>query len=257
MRALWIVALLVTPSVVLGQDAGFPDAGPIPSEIPLADLDALYERRDQPGVIKELDTKLSAALKKSPTDFALLWRSARAHFWIADGANDDRLKKSEGKQSWDLGEKAIRANPNAVEGHYWASAGLGSYSQAVGVLTALTQGLEGTFNEKVDRAIKLNPDYDHGGPLLTKGRYHFELPWPKRDFTKAQEYFAQVEKAHPENLRKKLFLAELLWKNGDAKAALAEISKVAGADVSYDPPEGRRIQTRAQTMKIQIEKELK
>ena len=58
------------------------------------------------------------------------WRASRWKFWVSDGATDDRLKKQLGKEGWDLGDRATKANPNGAEGLYFALLADGQFGAA-------------------------------------------------------------------------------------------------------------------------------
>ena len=224
----------------------------------LSSWDALYARRGEAAAVKELDEALSQALKASPEDFEVLWRAARLRNWQAEGASSDpKVKKNLGKQTWELGDKARKLAPERVEGQYFAALGVGAYSQAVGILTALGQGLEGKYNERLDAALKIDPLYERGGPLLAKGRYYYELPWPKRDLKKSASFFQKVIAKHPEQQRAWLYLAETLLADGEEKKAHEAILKVPQGSVGYDPAEGQRVQGWAKKAQAAIEEELK
>ncbi|MFP2928358.1 hypothetical protein ACLESO_24820 [Pyxidicoccus sp. 3LG] len=223
----------------------------------LSRLDGLYLKRGEAAAMKELEAGLKAALQAAPEDFELVWRQARLLQWQADGTTQEKLKKVLGRQTWDWGEKAAKLAPERVEGHYYAAVGIGSYSQAVGVMKALGEGLEGKFNERLDKAIKLNPDFELGAPLLAKGRYYYELPWPKKDLGKSAAEYEKAIAKHPQMLRSYLFLAETLLKDGKAEKAREAIQKVKQGSVAYDPSEGRRVQEWAKKVEADIEEELK
>lgn len=222
----------------------------------LASLDALYARRNDPAAAKQKDEAVEKALKASPEDYEVLWRAGRWRQWQADGEANAQVKKKLGKQIWELGDRARKLAPTRVEGHYTAALGIGSYSQAVGILTALGEGLEGKYNERLDAALKIDPMFDRGGPLLAKGRYFYELPWPKRDLKKSASYFQKALAKHPEQLRAWLYLAETLLADGEEKKAHEAILKVTQGSVTYDPAEGQRVQGWAKKVKADIEKEL-
>lgn len=231
-------------------------AGAAETEV-LAKLDALHGKRAEPAAAKELEAELKKALTATPDDFDLVWRQARLLQWQADGATAEKLKKVLGRQTWDAAEKAVKLAPERVEGHYYAAAGIGAYSQALGVMKALGEGLEGKFNERIDTAIKIDSDFGLGAPLLVKGRYFYELPWPKRDLGKSADYYQKVIKKHPEMLRAYLFLAETLLKDDKAKEARDAIQKVKQGSVAYDSAEGQRVQEWAKKVDADIEEELK
>lgn len=222
----------------------------------LSSLDALYARRHEPAAAKQQEEALEKAVKASPEDYEVLWRAGRWLQWRADGATDAKVKKSLGKQIWELGDRARKLAPERVEGHYFAALGIGSYSQAVGILTALGEGLEGKYNERLDAALKLDPLFERGGPLLAKGRYYYELPWPKRDLKKSASYFQKALAKYPEQQRAWLYLAETLLAEGEEKKAHEAILKVGQGSVAYDPAEGQRVQGWAKKVQAAIEKEL-
>ncbi len=134
---------------------------------------------------------------------------------------------------------------------------MGAYSEAVGILTAIGEGLESKYNERLDAALKMDPSYERGGPLLAKGRYYYELPWPKRDLKKSASFYQKVLTKHPEQLRAWLYLAETLLADGEERQAHEAILKVFQGSVDYDPAEGHRVQGWAKRVQTAIEKELK
>ncbi|MBU8896875.1 tetratricopeptide repeat protein [Corallococcus sp. M34] len=223
----------------------------------LANLDALYAKRGDAATVKELEDALKKAMEAAPNDYALVWRTARIRQWEADGAMDSKLKRVLGRQTWDLGERALKLAPDRVEGHYYAAAGIGAYSQAVGVMKALGEGLEGKFNERLDAALRIDPTFARGSPWLAKGRYHYELPWPKRDLGKSAAFYEKAIAKFPEMLRANYYLAETLLKDGKAKQAREAIQKVKQGSTAFDPPEGQRIQEWAKKVEADIEEELK
>jgi tetratricopeptide (TPR) repeat protein len=223
----------------------------------LSAWDALYARRADAAAVKQLDEALRKALQSTPEDFEVLWRAARLRQWQTDGATDSKAKKSLGKQTWELGDRARKVAPDRVEGHYFAAVGMGGYSQAVGILTALGEGLEGKYNERLDAALKLDPMFERGGPLIAKGRYYYELPWPKRDLKKSASFYQKAVAKHPEQLRAWLYLAETLLADGEEKQAHEAILKVSQGSVGYDPAEGQRVQGWAKKVRADIEEKLK
>ncbi|WP_224245191.1 tetratricopeptide repeat protein [Hyalangium gracile] len=221
----------------------------------LASLDALLVKRGEPAALKELEESLKKELQAAPEDYELLWRSARLLVWQADGAGE-KLKKVLGKQAWDACEKGVKLAPQRVECQYYAAAGIGVYSQAVGIMRALKDGLEGKFNERLDAAIQIDPGFESGGPWLAKGRYHYELPWPKRDLAESAKLYEKVIAKYPGNLRAYYYLAETLLADDKAQKAQEAIQKVKQGSIAYDPPEGRRVQEWAKSVEAKIAKEL-
>ena len=221
-----------------------------------ARMDELFDKRGDPALDKEHDTLAAEMAKAHPGDYEMIWRAARWKVWKADTAPNDKAKQGFAKEAWALGDAARKLKPADARGHYYASAGVGLYAQGIGILTALGEGIEGKFNERLDTAIKIDPFLDRGGPLVSKGRYWFELPWPMRNLGKSKEALEKVIAKHPENLRAHAYLAETLLSDGKAKEAKAAIDKALNGDASYDPAETRRVKAMAQKINAEIQKKL-
>jgi tetratricopeptide (TPR) repeat protein len=205
-------------------------------------VEALWSRRDQPGVMAEAKKILDEGLKQSPSDYGLLWRSAYWYFWQSDApelANEQKSKIA--KVGWDLAERAVAVNANDVHGHFFYAATMGNYALGIGVVRALTQGIEGKFRKQLGDAERLEPKFAYGAIPVSWGRFYSQLPWPKRDRKKAESYYRQAMVVNPANLRARVFLAELyldLDRPAEAKKLIDEV--MASPADRYDPPEERR-----------------
>ena len=248
---------LHTPAWSQTPDAGVAPASPA-NDAPsfAAKFDQLWLIRDQGDVMKQMHALTSAALVASPQDFAVLVRAARLKNWEADGQNNGKIKQNYGQDAWALADRALHVKPDSADAQYQKAIGIGYYSQAIGVLTALSQGIEKKFLTPLDFAVNHDPGLEHGGPLLAKGRYWFELPWPKRDLEKSKQVLGECIAKYPENLRCYVFLAETELKDGDAKKAKATIQKAIQGVSDYDPPESRRAKQFAKDLAVRIEEEL-
>ena len=216
----------------------------------LARLDGLHVRRDDPAALAEAHRLANAALAQAPNDYAVLWRAARVVFTESDEptrSNDERSRL--GKQAYDLAERAIAANPNDVAGQYWAALSIGSYAEGMGVLRALTNGIEGKFKRPLERATALDVSYDHGSIPVVWAAYYLELPWPKRDRDKAADELRLALKINPANLRARLYQARIAADENRPAEARALLAAIAAAPVGrYDAPEERRVKKEAVAM---------
>jgi len=222
----------------------------------LAKIDELFLKRADPAAAKEEDAVLAQALKAAPDDPQVLWRQARWNVWKADVLTGD-AKKDVGKATWDLGDKIAKLDPKMVEGPFYGALGVGQYSEGAGIVNALMQGLESKFNDRLDKAIQMNASFDHGGPMLAKGRYYFSLPWPKRDLAKSAEWYNRCIAKAPESARCHLYLAETLLDDGKAKDAKVQLDAAMSASDAYDPPEVARVRVLAKKLQPKIEEKLK
>jgi hypothetical protein len=262
MRLLSILLVLSCTLPAWAQDAGLAD--PPAPPVAAADaasfvsrLDELWKTRDSAEAVKANDAAIAEGLKAFPKEYDLLWRAARVRWWFADGVSDEKSKKQIAKDGWGFAKRAVEAKPSGPEGRYYTALSIGAYSQAVGVLAALGEGLEGQFVENLDFSIKNNAPFDRYGGHTAKGRYWWELPWPKRNLSKSKEELQRSIDKHPEHLRNYYFLADTLLKDGDAKGAKVQIDKALSGDGAYDPPEARRVKAWAKTLSEKIDAALR
>jgi len=226
----------------------------------LAEADRLYDTRHESGNDAKALELLRAAGKENPASFDVQWRLARACFWTAEtiGAKDQDKRRAVAKEGWEAGKRAVAAKPKAADGHYWLSLNVGEYSHSVGIITALTEGIEDKFRDPLVQAEKLDPSLDHGGVFNALGRYKFELPWPKRDLKASVEYLRKSVQVNPQNLRGRAYLADALWDRDDdgdraeAKKLLDEVD--AAPSGRYDAPEELRAKSIAKAIRARISK---
>lgn len=256
-------------SAAFAQDAAPVDAGPVAAPVVVdarptaatfsAKLDEHWVTRDAPESLKQQNLAVADGLKAFPNDYDLLWRCARHKWFMADGqdAEHGAQKKALAKEAWGYADRALKVKPGAFEGHYYKALSIGAYSEAIGILTALSEGIEGQFVENLDIALKANEAYDRAGPVRAKGRYYAQLPWPKRDREKAVDFLNKAIKLSPEATRSHLYLAEVLLQAGKPKEARSAMNKVLSLTPAFDPPEGRRVLVWARPIADQITAELK
>ena len=210
-------------------------------------FDELWKKRDQPGVEQQLFDICQQQLKAEPKSFDANWRLASLYNWQANTPGIDNDHKAQaGKLAWEAGDKAIAARPGDVHGQYQAGAGIGNYSEGVGILTALSQGLEGKFRDRLLASLKIDKDYLDGMPQVVWGRYFYKLPWPKRDVDQSEKVLQEAMESHPTNMRARLYLADSLWDNGKKAEAKRLVQDILDNKESNDPPEDKRVRELAQ-----------
>jgi hypothetical protein len=266
-RLLVLAAILLAAPVVRAQApaatpaapaAAAPLAAPAPAPSPLAALlaeaDAAFAVRDQPG---KMDADLAAtrkAEKIAPNDYEVLWRLARHHYWLADDPEISNEEKARiGKITWDYGDRATQANPARVEGWFFASSGVGMYSLGISIVTALFDGMESKFLDRLKKAQAIDPSFFEYGADVAWGRYWDELPWPMHDTEKSEIAYRKAMASSPKNLRARVYLAELRAKEDDPAEAKQLLQAVLAAKPgAYDAPEERRAQALARVALAKI-----
>jgi hypothetical protein len=216
----------------------------------LRELDASYARRDEAAQLAAHRAQLAEAEKRAPGDYEVLWRAARLYFWLADDPAVPPEEKSRlGRKGWEYGDRATAANPARVEGWHFSAAGVGNYALGIGVFTALRQGIEKKFKERLSSAERIDPDFQNGAIFTAWGRFWYELPWPKYDAKKSRSALEAALAKNPDNVRAHVYLAELHFKENRTEAWRAELRKAAEAVPGrYDAPEERRWQEVARKM---------
>jgi len=238
------------PAGAAPQAAPVPGAGPQDVAAFLAGVDAAWPNRDEPGRMDPILADLKKAEALAPDDYEVLWRIARWYYWMADAPGiPDEEKARLGKTTWDYGDKATKANPNRVEGWFYASTGVGMYSIGISIVKALLDGMESKYLDRLKKAQGIDPSYYGYGAEVAWGRYYYELPWPKYDAEKSEQALRQALKLYPKNLRAKVFLAELYLKEDHPKEATKLLEAVLAATPgAYDAPEERRVQGMARQL---------
>ena len=249
------------PEAGAGGSGGAAAAPAEPAPLPavLAHVDELHRRRDDRAAWAEEQRLMQGALARAPGDYGVLWRAARVYFWLSDDpglGNEQRSKL--GKEGWDLAQRAIAANPNDVAGHYFAAVCMGNYALGLGIMRALSQGLEGKFRDQLGQAERLNLQYESGAIDTAWGRFYEKLPWPKRDRKKAEEHLRRAIQIAPANLRARVYLAETLLNDDRPQEAKRLLDEVEAAPPGHgDAPEERRAKALAVGLQPQVSARLK
>ncbi len=234
---------------LLAASSGLPET-PGAAGVLLAKVDEIWKSRDEPGRLEEIQAMLEEAERAAPRSYGVLWRLSRLYSWTSDDPGRSGEERSGlGRKGWEYGDRATAVNPDGVEGWFYAAGGMGNYALGIGVLEALGQGIEGKFRERLSRAEAIDPGFLDGAIWNAWGRFYFELPWPKYDGKKSEQSLRRAIRSNPAEERGRVYLAELYLKEGHPKEARRLLEEaVSRQPGSYDAPEERRYQKRAQEL---------
>ena len=246
LAAVLIVGAVAGSGGAPGAAVGNAATAPLPALF--ARVDDLHRRRDDKSAWNEQLRLIQTLIARGPGDYGVLWRAARFYFWASDDPGVSKEQRSRwGKDGWDFAERAIVANPNDVAGYYWAAVCMGNYALGLGVVKALSQGMEAKFRDRLTHAQALNAGYEFGAAETAWGRFFDKLPWPKRDRKKAEEHLRKAIELNPAALRARVYLASSYLDTDRAQEAKRLLDEVAAAVPGrYDAPEERRAQALAQ-----------
>lgn len=214
----------------------------------LAFIDDGYAHRDSPDRLAQSDRMLADALTDAPQSYPLLWRKARSSFWKADGTNDARETVGTAQEGIAAVDRALCTNQHGIEAHYYGALNMAMYARAVGVMRALGERLLPKFLSHLDFVLAHDESFYFYGPRITKARYHFALPWPKRDLAQSRKELERVIELCPGSLRAYLYLADTYLAEKNKAQAVRVLSTAIAGDPSYDPPEARRITQQAKAL---------
>ena len=196
------------------------------SKDPVGDADALFTRADDPAKDLQALSVLEKAVAADAKNYDLLWRAARATYYIGDfGTATDKNKFFDRGIAYGL--RAVALQANGLEAHFWLAANYGGKAQLVGALKALST-VKKIRNEMLV-VVKLNEGYENANAYLALGEIDRELPSVMGGNKKrAISYYEQGLKLAPANLDLKVALSKAYKDTGrkdDAKRLLEEVVK--------------------------------
>lgn len=157
-------------------------------------------------------------ISEEPENFEAHWKAARAIREYAEehlrlGKPDYKeVCKEYGQKGMEYAEKAIEMNPDHPGGYLYYGINVGTYSEGVGIITALRQGLKDKTQNNLEKAYEIDKYFQMGAPILSIGRFWQVVPWPYNDTDKAEEYLREFQETEyfDEVVEGRIYLAELL-----------------------------------------------
>ena len=196
---------------------------------------------------------LDRAVAEAPADYELLWRAARANYWLGNRAMPkERLAWYE--RGIELGKRAVAQKPDGVEGHFWLGASYGGYCEEKGGLTAFRNVK--LVRTEMQKVLQLNDAYEEGSAYTALGEIDRQLPGLfggnlKRGTATLQKGLSIA----PGNAEIRLALANAYLKAKRKDDALAQLHELL--QMEFTSPRaivGRRTQDKAQVLLNKIEK---
>lgn len=193
-------------------------------ENPFHEADRLFTFGESLDRDKQSLAVVEHALGSDGGNYQWLWRAARVYYYVGDEAGKNE-KLGYFQKGIEIGQRAIAAQPNAVEGHFWLAANYGGQSELIGALKALQTVKK--IRAEMETVLKLNDRYNEGAAYLALGEMDRELPRiVGGSVSRAITRLEQGLKVAPQNLEMKLSLARAYQENGrkeDARRQLQEI----------------------------------
>jgi len=147
---------------------------PSPAASVAAEADRLFVQRGDPAKLHAAMRLWETQLEADPKAYDAAWHLAHAHYFEG-GHEAERGKRMElYLQGVRFAERAAALRPDRPEGHFWLAVLNGVYARDKGVFKSLT--MIRPIRQGFERAFKIDPSYERGGPDRALGRFYFELP---------------------------------------------------------------------------------
>ncbi len=218
----------------------------------IVEADRLFEQRGNPSQAKAALSHLQNATQEYPGSYGLHWRLARICFWLADGTQDTAIKRIIGKEGWDAGEMAISLDPDGIEGYYWSALTMGEHAKDMSVAEGLSKGLDGKFNDYLDKVLSMDESYGQGGALRARARYWYALPRVMRSYPKCLDYLERSNELVPGHPRTLLYMAEAYHVLGEHEKARQALEASLQASF-HDSAERQRMLTWARNFQAELQ----
>lgn len=259
MKRRWnrILGMVLISALFLVPPPAAEDAGGTEKEKPAEAMEeaasgqtAMMEKANAMLATKELD-KLKQAisiyeeiLEDDPDNFEATWRCAKAYREYGYKAKQKKVSGWEdicaeyGKTGMEYAQKATDLKPDKPHGYFFYGLNVGVYSDGVGIITALREGLKNKTQENLEKAYEIDKTFDNGGPILSLGRFWQKVPWPYNDEDKAMEYYRELQETEyfGEHVEGYIYLAELLMDKWGKKPKQEARSLLNEAIESTDNP---------------------
>jgi len=177
-------------------------------------------------------------------NFDVAWKLARADYWLG-GHAQERERRAFYETGIEAARKAIAAQPNRPEGHFWLAANMGSLAESYG----LRQGIKyrKPIKDELETVLRLAPAFQQGSADRALGRWYFKVPGLFGGSHKEAEAHLRASLTYnPNSTASHFFLAEVLLDDGRKAEGRAELQKVL--DAPLDPeftPEDQEFKTKA------------
>ena len=212
--------------------------------LPVAEIDAAWERRADLGRAKDHVAEVTRAVAANPGAAALQWRLCRALFFLGEYALVDKAeRKAALREAREAGERAVALagdDADRLPAHVWASYAWGQWALLEGKLAAVRQGAAAKIRDHATEARKLDPRYDGAAGDRVLGRLHHQTPsvpfltgWASKDL--ALEHLRRAVELAPDSLVNRQYLGEALW-DIDRKRRAEAIALLQGVVAAVPAP---------------------
>jgi tetratricopeptide (TPR) repeat protein len=222
--AIFLILLVCCPFTPVAAQSKTKTVAATANTNPYQEADNLFTLGDDAARDKQSMGVIERALAANGADYQWLWRAARIYYFVGDQAAKSE-KVSYFEKGIDVGLRAVSAQPNGVEGHFWLGVNYGGYSDQKGIFKALATVSK--IRAEMETVLRLNDHYQDGGAYLALGEMDRQLPRIiGGNMSRAIQRLEQGVSVAPQNLEIKLALGQAYEEKGrkeDARRMYQEI----------------------------------
>jgi tetratricopeptide (TPR) repeat protein len=235
LRLVTVVILVMGPSSLAALDAqDAPD-----------DPDRLYVEREDVTKATSAASVWERRLAANPGDFESAWKLARACYWLGSHVvpNQRRAQLDKGIEA---ARRAIAAEPEKPEGHFWLAATMGAMAETAGMRAGLRY--RGEIKRELEKVLMIDPSFQKGSADRALGRWYFKVPGLfGGDNQKSLEHLRRSLTYDPNSAASLSFMADTLRDMGKREEARQALQKVVSMPITDQEwaPETREFQRQA------------
>ncbi|MEW6442273.1 MAG: tetratricopeptide repeat protein [bacterium] len=171
------------------------------------------------------------AHRARPDDYRILWRISEMYqiYGTILGEDQEDRKIELWERGVEYGKKAIEADPEGKEGHFYYMANLGAMVRQQGALSSVTKARR--LRKEIERVLQIDPDYAPG--LVAKAQYLTKMPRIfGGDDEEAMRLYERAVRSDPGYLVAYHYMAQLDAEHGRYDEAEAKLRRVLENDRS-------------------------
>ncbi len=173
---------------------------------------------------QSLEKKLKSSLLKDPNSWELYWRLARAQFYMGNRSKSEKEQKSLYYLCKKNADQSLDFNPESAGGNYYKAICSGKLGQLDGIWSSLSM-ISG-FRKQMERAVKLDPYFEYGGPHRALGKFFHDLPFVLGgDLKRSIEHLKLAVQLGPEYSDNYYYLSESLFDAEEYESAKPILSE--------------------------------
>jgi hypothetical protein len=217
-----LIALYVMVAGISGLDAR--------PQAEVTSPDAIYARREEPGMAARAAELWVQRLAADPKDFEAAWKLSKARYYLGTRGEPSRRRAAlEARMA--AARTAIALQPARPEGHFWLAASMGALAESFG----LSQGLKyrKPIKASLEEVLRLDPAYEAGSADRALGRWYFKVPGLfGGSNTKSEQHLRAALKYDAQSTATWFFLAETLEDMGRKAEAREALQRVIDAPIN-------------------------